>query len=159
MKAKHSRLIVVDASVARAAGESEHPVSSSCRRILIAIREICHRVVMTEALQDEWGRHEGSFAVRWRASMCAKKKTPRTCAELQLSRLDEVCEHLSPGEQAALRKDIHLIEAACAADGIIITHDREIMAIWEKCSDQFKLPKAIRWIDPVACDPELLKQL
>ncbi len=58
---KHSRLLVVDASVARSAGETENPVSSCCRNALFAILTICHHVVMTEAIQSEWNRHMSRF--------------------------------------------------------------------------------------------------
>ena len=46
------RLVVVDASVVGSAGETDHPVSSSCRSCLEEIRLICHRVVLTAALRE-----------------------------------------------------------------------------------------------------------
>ena len=52
MKAS-SRRIVVDASIARSAGRTEHSVSRSCREFLESFLKICHRVVMTS---DAWLR-------------------------------------------------------------------------------------------------------
>ncbi len=54
-----SRLLVVDASIASAAGDvSTHPTSRRCRDFLLAIREICHQIVMTAPIQQEWDKHQ-----------------------------------------------------------------------------------------------------
>jgi hypothetical protein len=152
MKATYSRLIVVDASVAHSAGETEHPVSSSCRNVLLDILSICHRIVMTDAIQEEWYRHQSRFTRKWLVSMYARRKPPHKCDSTQLACLDEACKGLTASEQDALRKDIRLIEAACAGDGIIITRDEAIVAIWEKCKNHFRLAKTIQWIHPAECD-------
>ncbi len=158
MKAKQSKLLVVDASVARSAGETEHPVSACCRESLLAILSICHRVVLTEAIRQEWHRHASKFTRKWLVSMYAKKKVP-SCKEVQLNCVNNACEGLSSGEQEALRKDLCLIEAACAADGIIVTRDDVIQRIWEKCRRQLGVPKPIRWINPVTDGVQALEQL
>ena len=41
------RRLVIDADVARSAGETEHPVSSACGKFLSTTTELGHRVVMT----------------------------------------------------------------------------------------------------------------
>ena len=70
-----SRRLVIDASVARAAGDtSMHPTSRSCRDFLLAILEICHRFVMTQSIKEEWDKHQSGFARKWRVSMVARKK-------------------------------------------------------------------------------------
>jgi hypothetical protein len=158
MKAKYSRLLVVDTSVARSAGEAEHPVSSFCRKVLVSIRDICHRVIMTEAIREEWYRHESRFTRKWLVSMHARRKV-HSCKGMELSHLDDACKGLSAGEQDALRKDICLVEAACTGDGIIITRDDAVVAIWEKCKDRFRLSKTIRWINPTTCDAHILERL
>jgi hypothetical protein len=45
-----SRCLVVDASIARAAGslESKHPTGALCRNFLMAIRSVCHRIGWTD---------------------------------------------------------------------------------------------------------------
>ena len=68
-----SRLIVVDACVVRAAGETEHPRSSACRNCLEEIRTICHRVAISPVLKDEWDRHMSRFSRKWRRSMAARQ--------------------------------------------------------------------------------------
>ncbi len=158
MRAKRSRLLVVDASVACSAGETEHPVSSCCRNALLAIRTICHRVVMTEAIRDEWNRHMSRFTRKWFRSMVARKKVHR-CEGVQVNRVDEAYERLSADEQDGLRKDLCLLEAACAGDGIVVTRDDAIREIWHKCHDQLGLSEPITWINPVTDGVRALERL
>ena len=68
-------MLVIDASIAMAAGEtSMHPTSRNCREFLQAVLTVCHRMVLTEPIQEEWTRHESRFARTWRKSMMARKK-------------------------------------------------------------------------------------
>jgi hypothetical protein len=58
-----SRVLVIDASTARAAGEvSMHPTSRGCREFQEAVRSHGHRMAMTEAIQAEWNKHQSRFA-------------------------------------------------------------------------------------------------
>jgi hypothetical protein len=155
---KHSRLLVVDASVAQSAGETEHPVSSCCRNALVSIRDICHRVIMTKAIREAWRHHASNLATSWLASMYAKKKVYK-CEGVQLSRVEDACDGLSVTEQDGLRKDLCLLEAACAGDGIIVTRDEVIQAIWHKCHDRLGVPKPITWINPIADGVQVLERL
>jgi hypothetical protein len=58
-----------------------------------------------------------------------------------------------------LEKDMPLIEGACAGDGIIVTRDDAITAIWAKCSKHIKTPKTIRWVNPVRDGTDCLRRL
>jgi hypothetical protein len=158
MKAKRSKLLVVDASVAQSAGETEHPVSSACRNSLFAILSICHRVVITEAIQGEWREHASKFTRRWLVSMYARRKVHR-CEGVRLDHVDKACEGLSDSEQDELRKDLCLVEAACANDGIIVTLDEAIQRIWQKCHTQLGLAQPITWINPVVDGVQILEHL
>jgi hypothetical protein len=158
MKAKYSRLLVIDASVARSAGETEHPVSSSCRDALDRILKICHRVAMTEAIREEWDRHWSRFTRIWYMSMVARKKVQWLTAS-QINPTEKVLKVLSASEQESLREDLLLIEAACDGDGIVVTRDDAIIAIWQKCQDRFGLAKPITWINPATAGAEALERL
>lgn len=46
--------IVIDASVARAAGESGKPEPSACRATLLAMLTHNHKVAMSVSLRGEW---------------------------------------------------------------------------------------------------------
>jgi hypothetical protein len=90
--------------------------------------------------------------------MVARKKVPRP-EGVTLSHVEEACQGLSAAEQNGLRKDLCLVEAACAADGIIVTRDDAIQAIWHKCHDRLGVPKPIQWINPVTDGVEALERL
>lgn len=146
MKRAGSRAIVVDACVASAAGETEHPVSSACRESLIAIRDICHRVVMTEAMKREWDGHMSRFTRKWRVQMAARKK-PLFTVEPPGIAIDDA--GLSERDRAAIAKDRHLLEAALAADRVIVTADAAFRKALEKTPAGRRFIGQIAWIDPV----------
>jgi len=158
MKAKDSRLIVVDACIAGAATEKEDPVSRCCREALEEIYKICHRMIMTPTIRDEWDRHRTRFAFLWRGTMTRHGKTERpNPPSLRIPNRGAL--GLSPSEYEALEKDMPLIEGACAGDGIIVTRDDAITAIWAKCSKHIKTPKTIRWVNPVRDGTDCLRRL
>jgi hypothetical protein len=76
MVAKNSQRLVIDASVARSAGDKDatYPQSVHCREFLLAVLDICHQIVMTPAIKAEWDKHQSKFALMWRRQMVAKKK-------------------------------------------------------------------------------------
>jgi rRNA-processing protein FCF1 len=151
-----SRLVVVDASVVRAAGETDHPVSSACRACLEAIRTICHRVALTEPIREEWRRHMSRFSRKWQRSMAARRKLPTTVVPQPLAlRWDAY----SDAAREAIEKDKGLIEAALATDRIIITRDDSLRAALDERRDGQALLRDVRWINPVTDDLEELQAL
>lgn len=151
-----SRLLVVDASVVRSAGESEHPVSSSCRNCLEAIRHICHRVAVTPPIQVEWNNHMSRFSRKWRRSMAARRKPlqPVTGVEIALDSAG-LCE----GDRQAIEKDRCLLEAAFAADHVIVTRDNALRSALSKTPKGTKLMARITWINPVTDGVTALENL
>ena len=141
-----SRLVVVDASVVRAAGETIHPVSSACRKCLEAIRSICHRVAFTEPIRDEWARHMSRFSRKWRRSMAARRKLPTDVAPIPLElRWDAY----SADARAAIEKDRGLLEAALVSDRVIITLDDALIRALSERRDGEALLRNVQWIHPV----------
>ena len=57
MPERGRRRLVIDADVARSAGETEHPVSSACGKFLSTTTELGHRVVVTGEIRREWRKH------------------------------------------------------------------------------------------------------
>lgn len=147
---KNSKRIVVDADVARSASDkpSTDPTSGRCRDVLMAILGICHRVVMTKAIVDQWNDHQSRFAGKWRKTMAQKgkilrpvtEKTPalrakvtkKVAKEAQETVLRDfnpsgaMREKITPVEVAheAMLKDFHLLEAAMIGDQIVISRDK-----------------------------------
>ena len=140
-----SRLLVIDASVARAAGASEHPVSSTTRQFLEAVLDVSHQMVFTPPILDEWRRHQSKFAKRWRVSMHARRKIRMLGAQEDASLRSRI---LGPAVTGTLReirlKDIPLVEAALRTDSVIVSRD-------EEARDAFQLRElsAIVWVNPV----------
>ena len=144
MMAVKSRLLVIDANILRSAGETEHPVSSACRNFLNRVLEICDRMVLTQQIHKEWKEHASRFSRKWRRSMAARRKTVKVSPkEVPLNKTS-----LSDKDCDIIEKDWHLVEAAFAADGIIVTRDKEFRRVLEKTEHGGRL-KCIKWVNPV----------
>lgn len=147
MPSKQSRLLVVDASVAHAAGESDHPTSKSCRETLLDIKTVCHHIVMTPAIRAEWKKHANKFSWKWWRSMVARRKVNNIQdTHFKLPPTNITC--LNSRENASLQKDAHLLEGALEGDGVIVSLDYEAARIWNKCYKHIRVPKSIKWISP-----------
>ena len=116
-----SKLLVVDASVVRAAGESNHPVSSSTRHFLNWVLELCHRVVLTPEIRAEWRRHQSKLARRWRLAMYARKQIVELNVAGDPDLRLRVVKGRGQDEAIAILKDLHLIEAALETDGVVVS--------------------------------------
>ena len=156
MSARNTRLLVVDASVVRSAGQTERPVSSSCRNCLEAIRCICHRVAVTPAIREEWNRHMSRFSRKWRRSMAARRKPLKPVAPASLP--IDTSAYADPAREQ-IEKDMPLLEAALAADRIIVTRDESLKLALKRRPDGMTLFRSIRWINPVTDGAEALEAL
>jgi predicted ABC-class ATPase len=121
--------LVVDASVARAAGSinSAALVGQKCRHTLQEIANSSHKVFFSSAIRDEWNLHQSNFSRTWRANMIARRrvvlKEPNSLALLRnLVESSSVDERIKQG----INKDLHLIEAAIFADKRLITLDEKL---------------------------------
>ncbi len=157
-KAKTSRLLVVDASILRAAGgeQATHPTPMRARDTLKAILDICHRVCETTELRAERQRHQSRYARLWFTQMLGKKKIawpePHDCSAM----MAEIASDPTIGEpeKEAIEKDIHLIAAARAADKIVLSLDDRVAAHLRRiCLDRATTTHAVAadilWINPV----------
>lgn len=163
-KASTSRVLVVDASVVRAAGgvNATDPVPARARDALKAILSICHRVCLSAALRDEWKRHRSGFAQRWWRQMYARRKVvdcePPSCAAIVAD--IRAFPSVSGSEADAVEKDIHLVAAALDADQVVLSWDTSAATVIRKvCADTrtttSKIVGQVLWIDPIA-DSETL---
>jgi hypothetical protein len=145
-----SRVLVIDASIARAAGDvSMHPTSRSCREFLQAVLDLCHRMAMTAPIQEEWNKHQSRFARQWRKSMMARKKLEMI--EIPSHHSLEKRIKLAVADKrvvAIIEKDRRLIEAALATDERVASLDDEVRdCLRDHCS---KLPEvaSVCWVNP-----------
>jgi hypothetical protein len=142
--------LVIDASIAMAAGEtSMHPTSRNCREFLQSVLLICHRMVLTRPIQEEWNKHQSGFARKWRASMMARKKI-----EIFEISLDQSLQERIAGPEpdtpiaAILEKDRHLIEAAIATDERIASLDDRVRSHLRERARSLGEVASICWVNP-----------
>jgi hypothetical protein len=153
MPGKASAALVIDASIARAAGETEHPVSSACRSFLQEVLRVCHRVVMTPEISREWKKHRSNFAFHWRASMTARKKVahPGPVENQELRGAIQSLDLTDAVRQATL-KDIHLVEAAFATEQTIASLDETVRGYLRQISGSVKALRSLVWVNPAKED-------
>lgn len=156
MTKPNKRLLVIDASVVCSAGETEHPISSSCRACLETILCICHRVAVTPTIRDEWNRHMSRYSRKWRCSMAAKKKLVQLISPIGI-RIDT--SGLSDTERAAIDKDRCLLDAALSADHVIVTRDDSLRLVLAKTPQGDDILKQITWVNPESGGVDELKRL
>jgi hypothetical protein len=132
-----SRILVIDASVARSAGISENPVSSATRQFL------------------EWRRHQSKFAKRWRVAMYAKKKIVTLQEHVDAGLRARIMRTSRTDDQSqAVLKDLPLIEAALRADHIIVSRDENAKSLF-----QIRELNTITWVNPVVAPERVLEWL
>ena len=153
MPGRTSVALVIDASIARAAGETEHPVSSACGTFLQEVLKICHKIVMTQEISEEWNEHRSNFAFQWRASMTARKKVVRP-GPVENTGLRQAIHSLAllDSIRAAILKDIHLVEAALATGQTVASLDETVRGHLRQISGSVRLLRSLVWVNPAKDD-------
>jgi hypothetical protein len=120
------------------------------------ILEICHHVVITDEMIDEWRRHPSRFMRKWRLNMAGRHKPLQSIGHVSLGlKLGR----FSQKDRAAIEKDLHLLEVAKAADGIIITRDASLWRALGSTPEGQKLRRTFKWFNPLDDDVIVLKDL
>jgi hypothetical protein len=162
MADKVSKRLVIDASVARAAGgeDATYPISVYCRDFLEAVLNICHRVVMTPDIRDEWNKHQSKSARIWLRRMVAKKKLcPCDIAvdDDLWCQVEAIAE--SDKERDIMVKDLRLVEAAIATDRTVVSLDNKVRNCFAKAAVQVDELKDIIWVNPAQIEETPLNWL
>jgi hypothetical protein len=154
MVKKDSKLLVIDASVGRAAGgeNATAPTSVNCREFLKSVLFICHRVVMTPDIKEEWKTHQSHFSREWRCQMVSNKKwefISEIIHNKKLWDLMDICAKTDK-QPAARFKDICLIDAALATDDkiIISLDDNTARFFFTQAANEMDDLKDIIWVNP-----------
>lgn len=146
-----SKVLVIDASVARSAGETEHPVSSACRQTLTSVLKICHKMVTCKEIDIEWKNHQSNFALKWRAAMQSKGKIVRIQISEDSALPDKLKQlNLSHKKTSAMLKDAHLIEAARQTGLRVISTDETVRALFQSAAMRIDELKSICWVNPTS---------
>ncbi len=153
-----SKRLVIDASVARSAGDegATYPTSVHCRDFLLAVLDICHILVMTPDIKEEWNNHQSRFARKWRSKMVAKGKfefLDIPINEELWNKIDEIAG--SNRQRAEMFKDLRLLEAAIATDKTVISlDDNTARTFFSKAASQVDELKDIVWVNPDKIEEE-----
>ena len=158
MRSRDSKRLVVNASVARAAGgeEATASVSISCTEFLETFRDEClHRVVMTLELSEEWETNQSKFAAGWLRSMIARKRFDYVEPSVNQALRDEIEQTAaSEKEIADMQKDFRLLEAAQETDQTIISLDETIRRLFARASQHVGEIRDIIWVNPSYAEEE-----
>ena len=153
MAKRGARRLVIDADVLQSAGESEHPISSTCRKYLEAVLLIGHHAVMSEAINEEWGRHRSRYSLKWLTRMYGKKQVNRNEIEPDEDLRERIDMAATPKQKATITRDVHLIEAAVATDRLISSRDETARRAFKIASNGIKEIGEIVWVNPTrACE-------
>jgi len=149
---------VIDADVASACSlaDKPDPRPGRCARLLEWLRDICHRVVLTDPLREEWRLHRSTFFREWRDSMVARKRkkvAPVTAALRDDLRLGVLRTAATEADRAGLAKDLHLLAAALATDGIIVSCDEACHDRLVRAAQRVSELRSIMWVNPDLMDP------
>jgi hypothetical protein len=150
MPPKVSRRLVVDASIARSAGESSDREAKACRELLACVLSVSHRVVMTSGIVAEWEKHCSVYSNTWLLKMTKLRKIERLDPGENVplrNRMQEITSNV--GILQAMLKDIHLIEAALAADRIVVSRDERVRTYFSNASLAIDELTTILWANPV----------
>ena len=152
MRARDLKRLVVNASVARAAGGkgATASVSINCTEFLEIFRDECpHHIVMTPELPEEWNAHQSNFAARWLKSMIARKRfdyiTPPQDTALS-DKIDTTATRERDLE--AMQKDFHLLQGALGTDQTVISLDETVRGLFKQASQQVGEIRNIIWVNP-----------
>jgi hypothetical protein len=162
MLKRKSKNIVIDTSIASSAGgpDAKKPQSTSCRDFLIAVKDICHKIVWTPEISSEWKKHRSNFAQTWLTQMAGKKKIIY-CNNVENEELrNRVAETgLSEKKIEAMLKDILLIEAALVTDKIVTARDDTVRELFRGISNKVGELKDIVWVNPCNEDEQVIEWL
>lgn len=147
---KRGRRLVIDASVARSAGDASVPdlVSGRCRAALEAAAEH-HRVAFSDHCLAEWRRHRSRFARGWLTRMFSKRKVVLLgdVADATLRAKVAACA-LKASHRQAIEKDLHLVEAALLADRTVVSRDQTVREVLRTVVNTVSELRPILWMNP-----------
>lgn len=116
--------LVIDACVLRAAGLSDKPLPKSCRTVLDAVRGSGVRVVVCNALLEEWREHKSRYAQQWISSMFARRLVSRVNSFSGRSAvIDAVIGQLPEPQRSCAEKDGHLIKVAVDHGRVVVSQE------------------------------------
>lgn len=149
---KHGKRLVVDTDIIRSAGneKARDPRSVICRdflRNILAADEL--KIILTDAVLEEWRKHLSTFSRTWLTSMYARKRVERIDVPFDVDLREKISTLASSTKkQEAMLKDTHLLEAAMKADKTIFSIDETVRGYFQEIAPGLVILKDIIWINP-----------
>ena len=160
MPSSELKRLVVNASIARAAGgeDATASVSINCTEFLESFRTECrHHIVMTPELSEEWNEHQSNFTAAWLTSMITHRRFDYVEPLVNQALRDKI-EKTAPNDNEipAMRKDFHLLEAARETDRTIISLDKTARRRFARAALSIDEVKSVVWVNPDYTEEEAL---
>ena len=134
--------VVIDTSVLRGAGTSDHPSSTNNRKVLTEIYNTKKALVWCKELMDEYNKHGSLFSVEWLGYMFSSRQQIKENISNQFEDMvNQLPERESTGkseyaltsnDKKAIKKDAHLVELALLTDKVVISNDQKAKIILDK---------------------------
>ena len=165
MQSRNVKRLVVDTSIALAAGgkevtdsdvEAKDLVSINCTTFLKTFRDDCsHHIVMTSELFEEWKKYRSKFTFTWLKAMIAKNrfhyvKSPENQA--LCNKIEQTA--TSENEVKEMWDDFRLLEAALKSDETIISLDEAIRQLFARAAQGVGEIRDIVWVNPERMEEE-----
>lgn len=152
MRSKRVKRLVVDTSVACAAGgeDATASVSINCTEFLETFRDnTSHHVVMTFELLKEWEDHQSNYAATWLSHMIATNRLHYV--ELPQNRVlfDKIkATAIREEDINEMLTDFHLLGAALETDKVIISLEKCVLKLFKQATQQVGEIRDILWVNP-----------
>ncbi len=143
--------LVIDEDIYTAASIKPAERAARCRRLLESIMKICHKVVLTRKMEEEFQTFSSSWSRQWRIKMVDKKKLiqDNSSTEDRPRSLEEAISNSTATEKVKDRMlgDCHLLEAALWTDNRVISMDRVREDFENLCITTARIQKIV-WFNP-----------
>lgn len=146
--ANNNLVLIIDADIARSSSTTEHPVSSSGRKVLESIITSKHSICFCPKLLAEWKKHRSGYSTKWLASMFAKRKVEFTDSSHAIEALLSEIEEDSKHKEIAL-KDVHLIDSSLVNSKIIFSNDDNARRAFVHFSERIGAIQVVVWLNSV----------
>lgn len=104
---------------------------------------------MTEAIFEEWKKHESKFARTWRLGMIARRKLVQLAGVSDVDIKNEIDDlAATPKDRAAMKKDALLIAAALETDRLVASTDDTARELFRQACKKITRLGPIIWVNP-----------
>lgn len=144
------RNIVVDADIAKSAGNSNDLRSIISREFLEALRTSGHRIVMSTEIEEEWNRRFSAFSIDWLSTMTENNQVHPLGNVIDES-LRKRIRSYSPDIYIykIMQKDIRHLEAALRSDKRVSSMDKRARFHFCNVCKRVEEIQDVMWVNPV----------